>query len=211
MIGRENGVKSCHHGHRLNDDGHSASRAQGGHANTTSTTKASYLHGSRVESARSLAGKSENPRVPEYLAYAVNKYLLEIAAMLRLADWMIVVNDDPPAEEAAAASMNSRNGQKFAGVWLSDRFIDRNDPSLDDYMRSQTLIHEVLHCHFEEAWTFMEDIFDNEFSRQVERLATHTFKNMMEVGIDQLAFSLADLLPSFVFPPEPTPETDAAV
>lgn len=147
-----------------------------------------------------------NKRIPEYVAYTINKYLLDTAKLLRLPEWTIVVNDDEPTNDVTA-STRSRVGTKFAGMWFSDRFLDPDDPSLNDWMRTQVLIHELLHLHFEEAWEFIDELLENEFVRQSENIASNVFKNKMEVGVDQLAWALAEFLPKFVFP---RPQIDIA-
>lgn len=148
---------------------------------------------------RSTAG---NGRIPEYVARAFNEYILEIAAILKVGDWVVVVNDDPPRDERAAASMNSLNGQQFAGVWLSDRMLDPKDPHMNDELRSQVLIHEVLHLHFESMWHFVESMTDNELGKQARSLFQHVYREKMEVAIDQLSWALVDYLPLFKFPPK---------
>jgi hypothetical protein len=149
--------------------------------------------------ARDLAGKTEN-RIPEPIARAVNEHVLMVAKKLGLGNWMIVVNDAPPRDEDATATMNSRVGQRFAGIWLSDKFLDPDHPALSDEIRSQCLIHEVLHLHFEDAWHLVEDVTDNELGKQAAHAVQHVFRGMMEVAIDQLAWSLVDFLPTFSLP-----------
>lgn len=160
----------------------------------------------KTEMARKVwALREENPRIPEHIARAVNKHVFEIAALLNLSDWMIVVNDDPPVIEGVAASINSRTGTKVAGVWLSDRFLDINDPTMSDFIRSQVLVHEVLHLHFEEVWNFMDDVFDHEFAGSARKMVDVIFKRHLEVAVDQLASALVHGLPKFVWPREPKP------
>lgn len=139
-------------------------------------------------------------RVPEHVACAVNEYMLEIAKKLGVPEWIIVVNDAPPQDEKSTATMNSTRGSRFAGVWLSDRFLDREHPVMTDFIRTQTLIHEVLHLHFEDVWHFTEDVLSNELGRQASEMGEHLVHRFLEVPIDQLAWALAEILPDFKLP-----------
>lgn len=113
---------------------------------------------------------------------------------------MIVVNDDPPQDDDSTATMNSRYGQKFAGVWISDAFLDPECPWLNNTLRTQTLIHEVLHLHFEEPWHLVESMTENELGNQAYKAIKHVFQHQMEVAVDQLAWALVDFLPAFKLP-----------
>lgn len=156
----------------------------------------------KLDRARRSTYVPPNPRIPEEVARAINKYLLDIAKLLNLAEWLIVVNDDPPNDEHASATINSRSGQRFAGVWVSDEFLDPASTKFNAELRTQTLIHEVLHLHFEDAWHFIDDYADNELGRVIRPLFQNTYRYKMEVGVDQLAWALVGMLPLFRLPGE---------
>ena len=153
---------------------------------------------SRIDQARASAGRGS--RVPENIARAVNEYVLFVADKIGAPEWLVVVNDDPPISEDATATMNSRGGAKFAGIWLSDRFLDPNDPTMSDELRTQALIHECVHLLFEGAWHFFDTFTEENLPKPLCDLAQFAFKTHMEYGVDQLAWALLQWLPGFALP-----------
>lgn len=153
-----------------------------------------------VKLARRSTVPGKPPRIPEHVARYINEYVIRIAWQLNLKDWVICVNDDPPHDESSAATTNSRNGTKLAGMWFSDRFLDPDDDSLTDELRAQVCIHEVLHLHFEEAWHFVDQLIKYELQKTAGHVSTFTFTSFMEVGIDQIALALVDHMPPFKLP-----------
>jgi hypothetical protein len=124
---------------------------------------------------------------------AFRPYARTIADDLWLRDWTIILKDEPP-DDGSAATINLTNGRKLAHLFLAYDFFDN---SAED--QRETLIHELLHCHFGEAGFVVEE----ESSGEVHR----AFIRALEYGIDAVAEAFAPLMPvpspGFGWPEEP--------
>lgn len=144
-----------------------------------------------------------NDRISVNRQMAIIAFLNVALERLNLRDWHVYFYlDDTPDSETSTATINVRTGSKVAGLWLSDKFFDTEQ--MPDDLRQQTLIHELLHLHFEDAWAFVDDVIDNELHPHARSPIEISYKRHLEVGIDQLAFALNEHmnLPLFGLPDE---------
>lgn len=134
---------------------------------------------------------------------AIEAYSSLLLEKLRLQDWFITLHDELPENRDGpnpeiTAQIRSSSCSRVAAMRLGDRFFNTND--VDDGLRTQTLIHEHLHLHFQMAWHFFEDLIDAELGHVNASQARRTYRTNMELGIDQLAYALVDRLPEFKLP-----------
>lgn len=124
-------------------------------------------------------------RIADFLNYVITT--------LRLEQWVVYLYDEGDDTSGKTATMNSRTDTWDAGLWLGDKFFD--DEKLDDEFRKVALVHEMLHLHFEQAWNFVEDSWDNMLGKEAREIAMRAFRERMETGIDALAWSVAKMMP----------------
>jgi hypothetical protein len=151
------------------------------------TTKENSPNESSVKSALAKKGS----RISRARRKNIEDYIWYLQEELRLTDWFVVLHDDRPDDEVTAR-VNTRRTQRVANLTLGDRFF--NDDDVPDDLRMQVLVHELLHLHFEMAWHFAQDVFEAELSHISQGQAVETFRCNMELGIDQLAYALVDLI-----------------
>jgi len=161
-----------------------------GPSGTTSTTKENSQRGSKRKSVKdALARKGK--RISNARRKRLEDYIWFLQEELRLTDWLVPLHDDPPDGDVTARVHTNRR-MRVAALQLGDQFFD--DEICPDDLRKQTLLHELLHLHFEMAWHFVDDVFQAELAYMSKGQATETFRAGMELGIDQLAYALTDLI-----------------
>jgi hypothetical protein len=74
---------------------------------------------------------------------AWGKYVRMIASMLALKDWTLVLSCDRPDDGNATAAIYAVPGRKRAYLYLSDGFLEDDDP-VD---QRHSIVHELVHCH----------------------------------------------------------------
>jgi hypothetical protein len=144
------------------------------------------------------------PRISRDHRDAIEAYVAQLKNRLRLDDWIVELLDEMPVDKdgdphpGISGQVRTNTFNRYANLRLGDRFFDFND--LTNQHRTQTLIHELLHLHFEHTWHFVSDLTENEMSVNSGKLADNVFRFQMERAIDQLAWALTDLLPLFKLP-----------
>jgi hypothetical protein len=132
-------------------------------------------------------------RISKQQRKVIEDYLEYLKKELALSDWHCDLMDDAVKDSTHAATTNIRNGADRSRLWLADSFLTGEFPDgteCNNLERSQTLIHEILHWHFDRAWQFVDDLFEAELGHQAKNMAQHVFKGHMEVPIDKLAYVL---------------------
>jgi hypothetical protein len=137
------------------------------------------------------------PRISHVQARALVSYVKMLLEWLDLTDWRVYIQEQPSTQEGATATMRSANDANTAQFWLSDHFFH---PDMDAEHRSQVLVHECLHLHFDRAWNFLEDAIEEEMPTTSRGITKHVFKTQMEIGIDRLAWVIAPNVPRFELP-----------
>ncbi len=99
-----------------------------------------------------------------------------------LRDWTVGITDDGPDQDGVRAMIDCRPGRKMAWVSLADAFLDA---PADD--QRHTLVHELVHCHFEPADTLAHKFTSHD--------AFEAFRLMLEYGVDAMADVLAPIMP----------------
>lgn len=110
------------------------------------------------------------------------RYLRGLADALALKDWTLDIVSPDPTNTEADASISLVYGRKLATVKLSEDFLDVGPAG-----QRHTLVHELIHCHFDAAWGIAVDALSAD--------AASAFRRMAEHAIDGLADGIAPLLP----------------
>lgn len=110
-------------------------------------------------------------------------YFRLIADLLRLKDWTIVISDEGPVTPDALAACLCIYGRKRAVIRLSDSFLDEPAES-----QRHAAVHELLHCHFDDAYYFAFNRMDGESEQEA-------YNRFVEKGIDGLADAISPMLP----------------
>jgi hypothetical protein len=131
-------------------------------------------------------------RISKKRRKTIEEYIEYLKVEMRLLDWFVVLEDEKTDNDNHGAEIGTSRSNKIAALSVSDKFL--NDPNFNDELRKQTLIHELLHLHLEQAWQFSTNVFEAELSWASAGQAKKTFDMHCELAIDQLAFALTDLI-----------------
>lgn len=142
-------------------------------------------------------------RIKQTQRKAIEEYIARVQMALNLADWRIHLLDEPTEESESAdgpstAQILTLETHHYAQLRIGDKFLTGED--LDDNMRTVTLIHEVLHLHFEYTWHTFLEVAHNTLTGQALQMAKYSFRCEIERGVDKLAWALAAMLPPFKLP-----------
>lgn len=118
----------------------------------------------------------------------LNAYVREIGDRLRLRDWNISLNHDAADGEYAGQSQ-STFGRKSLTVWLNPGGV-LNPPEF-----RQTVVHELLHAHFNEMRDLFYRVYDGEPTDDVPGVFYRMFKERWEVCLDTVADVIAESFP----------------
>lgn len=119
------------------------------------------------------------------------RYVRELADLLGLRDWAIVL-DEEPAEEEYDAYINMTAGQRRAVLRIGPSHW-KDTPE----EQRHTLVHELLHPHFHEAQAIVER--NASMLGVTGQVLGAEHKNFIEHGVDAVAVAIS---PFFPLPPE---------
>ena len=114
-------------------------------------------------------------------------YLRYLADHLELRDWRIHLADDP-CDEPYVAEIKSVYGRKWATIYLSERWHE-----LSPVQQRQTLVHELIHCHFRLVESLAEQA-EMVMPRATYRLWYTNHEHGVEYAVDALAEAIAPFL-----------------
>lgn len=110
-------------------------------------------------------------------------YLRCLADRMELRDWTVSIADAPPDDPALMAQCFATFGRRRATVAVSDEFLDDDGPA-----QRQTLVHELIHCHFRPMEQLLADMLR-------DHPAASAYVQFLEYGIDAVADAMAGHLP----------------
>lgn len=119
----------------------------------------------------------------------IKRYVRSLADSLGLKDWKIVVSE-PRTDQDNAAEVVVPDGQRFAKLVLHAEW-EKWKP---EYLRS-TIIHELLHCHFEDARNCVAKDPVKILGKPAATVLYEGFYRGLEHGVDALAEAIAPLFP----------------
>lgn len=112
---------------------------------------------------------------------SLRTYLRTLADLMTLRDWRIDL-DDRAADDGNCAQVTVTYGQKHARIWVCWDFAARSPEE-----RRYTLVHELLHMHF--------DLADRIAAHGLKKGQREAVRLALEVGVDDVARALAPHLP----------------
>jgi hypothetical protein len=115
------------------------------------------------------------------------RYISDLAALLGLDGWTIVLSDDP-ADDGSYADIQVVYGQRCATIRVAPEW--RTWPP--ELLRS-TIVHELFHCHLEPVCELASDLFDTMTKKPAPANAAVHY--LIERTVDVLAESIAPYLP----------------
>ena len=121
------------------------------------------------------------------------RYIARLQGMLKLADWEVrFKHDENPDDPNHAACVGVTTHRKLATVWFAQDWESRSPED-----QRSTIIHELLHLHFDEPWGMVGDM-TRQLGKQAEDVVDTLMRHQFEVAIDQIASAIA---PHFPLPP----------
>lgn len=125
----------------------------------------------------------------------VEGYVRQVADLLGLRDWTFEVEcREVPAdgEHGVGGECRPIPGRRKAHISLFDAIW-----SLGAVEQRNTVVHELIHCHFAETDTYLQEMGDNRLlSRDVADILRLSIGNAVEFGVDAMTTLLAPLMPA---------------
>jgi hypothetical protein len=123
----------------------------------------------------------------------VRAWIADTTPLLGLQDWRISVSP-LAAVDGAIASSHLRDDASVTWLAVGQDFLDAGPEE-----RTATLIHELLHCHFQPVTRLAEKLVAGELGKRTEAIIEAAISVAEETAIDRLAGGLARVLPVFRF------------
>jgi hypothetical protein len=126
--------------------------------------------------------------------HQLGEYLRELADLMGLRDWHLILADGPPESEPTEGhrvqgECTVSYGRKSATIAVSDDWAGE-DP---DELR-RVLVHELIHCHQEPVqWAFNNAA--NRLGFEAGSVAREAFTDAFEIATDGIAVPWAETLP----------------
>lgn len=132
------------------------------------------------------------------------RYVRDAADQLGLRDWLLILKHDPPAAQIALAEVRPVQGRKVATIRVCLEFRE-----LTSDEQRQVVLHELLHCHLEEAHVYLRTVLTKALGEGAEPiLEAHRLK--AEYAVDAIATEVAEHFEHIVWEtPDPTREESA--
>lgn len=112
--------------------------------------------------------------------------IADLGLKVGLHGWRIIVEREYADPDAAAQSFIQRRSD-FATVRFGRHFFE-----CDPLEQTRTILHELLHCHFQRPSGLTQDIAEANLPKAARKVFRHAYQNEEERAIDRLADSLAD-------------------
>lgn len=125
----------------------------------------------------------------------LNAYVREIADLLRLRDLSVTLDHNPPGSDCRGMSQGIY-GQPELRVWLDLALL------LEPDQLRETVVHELLHAHFNPMRDLFLHVYDGEPSEDVPGVFYRAFKERWEFCLETMARIIAPSLPLIAPLPE---------
>lgn len=119
----------------------------------------------------------------------LGEYIREMADIMALRDWSIVLMHDPPQDAQHTATIELIYGQRRATLRVVSTWMDQTPENL-----RHTITHELLHCHINPIRDALEHIHDG-IGDFVYYPMFHTMNILTEHAVDGIAAAWAETLP----------------
>lgn len=131
----------------------------------------------------------------------LGKYCREMADLMGLKDWTLLLKREPTADEEVLAEVNVIYGRRFAVIRVCKEFreITREE-------QRQVICHELVHCHHGQLGHVLERTLRKELGRAGALLMV-PIRNEFETLVDSISMLWHDALPMIPWTtPDPGPE-----
>jgi hypothetical protein len=125
----------------------------------------------------------------------IEGYIRELLVIMRLQDWTITMDWSISKDQDVYATILSSPDQKRATLNLTLKFLE-----LDSKERSQTLVHELMHCHLFSLHYLTEKSIEQACSKKVSEMFLVGFDCEIEKATDAIADIIAPFVPKFNLP-----------
>lgn len=115
---------------------------------------------------------------------------------MALRDWTIDLQRQP-CDDDCNAQASLVYGRKIVRIRVS-----RDFRGFDLERVRQTVVHELVHCHFAAADMQVEHDLPDHLGKQAAELFFDSFRRNMEYGVDAMAAALAPHMPLIDWPKE---------
>lgn len=120
-------------------------------------------------------------------------YIRETGDLVGLKDWSLNLKQlwvEDETDKDTVAQCVVTDGRKLAYVWLTTKFPDK-----DVVLKRWVIVHELTHCHFDQAWKFCAKDLAQFLGRAADEFFWPSFERNMEHGIDAVAGIMAENVP----------------
>jgi hypothetical protein len=124
----------------------------------------------------------------------LTSWLDTAAAMLGLTDWEIELVTDADLPDDCLARVNVPTGRRTAEIKVGAEFAKSSPEE-----RRATLVHELLHCHFDPITDLSHRVLPSALGDQAWHVYDQASEMVIEQAIDAVAVAVAEFLP---LPPE---------
>lgn len=132
--------------------------------------------------------------MPEHLFQKIAKFLRHTANILNLRDWHFILSaipltDNDNGDRTSAARIIITYCQDRATVQLCHDFA-----KLSAEERTFTIVHELLHCHFEPIMQVVSHDLQDVLSGEGYSIIQKTMLRCVETAVDRVATAYAERL-----------------
>lgn len=139
--------------------------------------------------------KAKNEPFTPAMKKAVEDYIFMLKNSLALKDWTIFVDWIGEMDNISYATNTPMEDTRYSTIQVNEKFL-----SLTPELQTQTLIHEVLHCHLHALSFLAENTVNYLGSKQASNVFDIAFSQALELTIDSLADAVSLLVPKFILP-----------
>jgi hypothetical protein len=116
-------------------------------------------------------------------------YVTYLQKELKLLDWEITVDFTEPALDGAVATMSPFENQRKVVLQFGDEFLNQTEFEIQ-----QTLVHELLHCHFFALHHSTEATVESLAGKKGLKAYAPSLNSLIESATDIMADAIAPLL-----------------
>lgn len=122
-------------------------------------------------------------------AHELDGYLRELADILHLRDWKVLLGDGPPPESDVEAYVRCTYGRKLARVFVASDWL-----RFTGEQQRHSLVHELIHIHLQPI-TWAHDNAADVVGVVAWKILDGAHEDAIEYATDGLADAIAPLMP----------------
>jgi hypothetical protein len=121
-------------------------------------------------------------------------YVRAAADFMNMRDWTVLVNHSR-AERGNYASMHATYGKREMSIWFCKELR-----SLSREQIRKTVVHELLHAHFQPAWHYLKNVLPVTSGKKATHAIRCAVTQREEEAVDAIAAAIAPALPLIEWP-----------